>query len=58
MLVSAEMQVRTLGNGAFILFFRFQVSYGQDGDNDKKMRFLREARQSLDRVPKENMHFM
>ena len=36
MIVSAEIQVRALCNGALILFFRFQVSQGQNGDNRKK----------------------
>ena len=35
MIVSAEIQVRALCNGALILFFKVQVSLGQNGDNMK-----------------------
>ena len=39
MIVSAEIQVRALCNGALILFSRFQVLEGQNGDDMKKWDF-------------------
>ena len=39
MIVSAEIQVRALCNGALVLFFRFQVTQAENGDTKKKRDF-------------------